>query len=81
MAFQLTCPACQHPGIGIRSETPSCQHCGQAFLLQTNCPECQQPLERLKACGAVDFFCNQCRKMVSKQQVSYQLLPQGESAD
>ncbi|WP_414479166.1 zinc-ribbon domain-containing protein [Reinekea sp.] len=33
------------------------------------CPDCQQPLELLMACGCRDYFCNQCQQLVSKGRV------------
>jgi len=33
------------------------------------CPDCQQPLEVLVACGCRDYVCNQCQQLVSKGRV------------
>ena len=31
------------------------------------CPDCQNPLEVIKACGCTDYFCNHCNQLVSKR--------------
>lgn len=33
------------------------------------CPKCKSELEQLKACGAVNYFCNSCNELVSKSAV------------
>ncbi len=33
------------------------------------CPECHNPLERLSGCGAVGYFCNTCKILISKQKM------------
>jgi hypothetical protein len=33
------------------------------------CPDRQQPLELLLACGCRDYFCNHCQQLVSKARV------------
>ncbi|TJZ72883.1 YfgJ family double zinc ribbon protein [Chitiniphilus eburneus] len=33
------------------------------------CPDCDQPLEVMKACGATSFFCNHCNELKSSQRV------------
>jgi zinc-ribbons len=30
------------------------------------CPTCKEELEMLSGCGAVGYFCNHCRKLVSR---------------
>ncbi|PKH21821.1 hypothetical protein CIG19_14855 [Enterobacterales bacterium CwR94] len=34
------------------------------------CPDCDQPLEVLKACGAVDYFCA-THGLISKKRVNF----------
>lgn len=31
------------------------------------CPTCQQELEVIAACGATNYFCNHCKKLVSSK--------------
>ncbi|GAA5786557.1 YfgJ family double zinc ribbon protein [Chitiniphilus shinanonensis] len=33
------------------------------------CPDCGQPLEVMKACGATSYFCNHCNELKSSQRV------------
>ena len=46
-----------------------CVQCQQNYRLQARCPECSQPLEVLKACGAIDYFCQNGHGMISKKRV------------
>ena len=47
------------------------QHCAKAFALQARCPDCHKPLEVLKACGAVDYFCQHGHGLISKKRVEF----------
>ncbi len=40
--------------------------CAKDFSLQALCPDCRQPLQVLKACGAVDYFCQNGHGLISK---------------
>ena len=31
------------------------------------CPECRNELEELSGCGAVGYFCNSCKKLISRK--------------
>lgn len=33
------------------------------------CPDCNNPVETIIACGCKDYFCNSCNQMVSKRRV------------
>lgn len=33
------------------------------------CPTCKKELERIAACGATNYFCNHCKKLVSSKGV------------
>lgn len=46
-----------------------CGQCQQNYRLQARCPECSQPLDVLKACGATDYFCQNGHGMISKKRV------------
>ena len=39
--------------------------------LEARCPECHQPLQVLKACGAVDYFCQNGHGLISKKRVEF----------
>lgn len=35
------------------------------------CPEChQKEVEEMNACGASNYFCNACKKLISSQRIS-----------
>ncbi|SFN12232.1 zinc-ribbons [Izhakiella capsodis] len=52
-------PLCPHDKQRLNESASGfdCPACGRQFGNQPVCPECVQPAEVLKACGAVDFFC------------------------
>ena len=31
------------------------------------CPNCKKEVEEIAACGAVNYFCNHCKKLVSSR--------------
>ena len=33
------------------------------------CPKCSEELEKLSGCGAVGYFCNRCRGLVSRSKM------------
>ena len=33
------------------------------------CPTCKQEIELIAACGAAQYFCNHCKKLVSSKAV------------
>ncbi|NMP29531.1 primosomal protein N' (replication factor Y) - superfamily II helicase [Rahnella sp. SAP-1] len=73
--MQSICPKCG----GILDPVSTgyqCKDCHTHFEQQAFCPECQQPLQVLKACGAVDYFCQHGHGLVSKKAVLYHYLPQ-----
>ncbi|PKQ76763.1 zinc ribbon domain-containing protein [Aeromonas sobria] len=66
----LLCPSCQAE-LDARSKEQTCGQCQAHILVTASCPTCQQELERLQACGAVDYFCNHCNSLVSKRTVQF----------
>lgn len=44
--------------------------------LKILCPDCRQPLQVLKACGAVDYFCQNGHGLISKKRVNFVILDQ-----
>lgn len=71
---QLVCPACQGE-LDSRSRETTCGQCLARYQIRALCPTCRQELERLKACGAVDYFCNHCNSLVSKRAVLFEVSP------
>ncbi len=70
----LTCPACQGE-LDSRSRETTCGQCQARYRIRALCPACGQELERLRACGAVDYFCNHCNTLVSKLTVLFEAQP------
>lgn len=33
------------------------------------CPDCHQEVEIVAACGATNYFCNHCKKLISSKKV------------
>ena len=55
---------------------PTCQASLEVLGNEARCPECHKPLEVLKACGAVDYFCQNGHGLISKKRVEW--VPVGE---
>ncbi|TKI06735.1 zinc ribbon domain-containing protein [Martelella alba] len=69
------CPVCQHV-LSRHGETFHCAFCHRRFLRQALCPDCGRPLEKLIACGAVDYFCPHGDGLISKKRVSFNFVAQ-----
>lgn len=63
--MEITCPVCHH-ALERDGDTAHCATCAKDFALQAICPDCRQPLQVLKACGAVDYFCQNGHGLISK---------------
>jgi uncharacterized protein YbaR (Trm112 family) len=68
--MELQCPTCHHP-LELSGTQAHCAHCHQDLALEARCPDCHQPLEVLKACGAVDYFCQHGHGLISKKRVEF----------
>lgn len=69
--MKLYYPSCRQAL--IQPETgKSCPHCGARYQLVACCPQCDKPVEELKACGAVNYFCQHGHGLISKQRVLWQ---------
>ena len=66
----LLCPSCQAE-LDTRSKEQTCGQCQAPVRVTAICPTCQQELERLKACGAVDYFCQHGHGLISKKRVEF----------
>lgn len=66
------CPLCLAE-LDPRSEVQCCGQCQARLGVTAICPTCQQALERLKACGAVDYFCHHCNSLISKRAVQFKV--------
>ncbi|NLS52633.1 zinc ribbon domain-containing protein [Hafnia alvei] len=68
--MDVFCPKCQHE-MAWRQGDYFCQHCQQTYQQRVECPDCGKPLQELKACGAVDYFCPNGHGMISKKRVVF----------
>lgn len=66
--MEFTCPTCQDL-LEVQGDHAYCGRCQKDFKLEMRCPECHKPLEMLKACGAVDYFCQSGHGLISKKRV------------
>lgn len=74
MSTEHQCPECAQPLVRLGSQW-QCTSCHRLWNDRPLCPACGSELEVLKACGAVDYFCPQCKAMQSKREVMHQLQP------
>ena len=68
--MEMKCPNCEKQLLQTGSGA-HCETCQQDFALQARCPDCHKPLEVLKACGAVDYFCQNGHGLISKKRVEW----------
>lgn len=68
--MELHCPNCDGP-LTVAQGHARCAGCKQDFILKAYCPDCHRPLEVLKACGAVDYFCQNGHGLISKKRVEF----------
>lgn len=74
--MQTQCPQCNTELERSGELQRHCVICDSDFILTVCCRECGQTLQRLKACGAVSFWCEQCNELKSKSTAVYRLLKQ-----
>ncbi|BCG08452.1 zinc ribbon domain-containing protein [Buttiauxella agrestis] len=68
--METKCPVCENP-LQPTDTGAHCEACKQDFRLEARCPDCHKPLEVLKACGAVDYFCQNGHGLISKKRVEF----------
>lgn len=68
--MELNCPVCGKTLSGTESGA-HCEGCQMDFTLEARCPDCHKPLQVLKACGAVDYFCQNGHGMISRKRVEF----------
>lgn len=71
--MEINCPKCNEELVRSGELKRHCDACDSDFTLHVTCNECGDELERLKACGAVNFWCNQCNELKSKSSAVYTL--------
>ncbi|HIG8797551.1 TPA: zinc ribbon domain-containing protein [Raoultella terrigena] len=70
--MKLACPLCHTP-LELQGGRAHCGRCEQDFAVEARCPDCHRPLEVLKACGAIDYFCQHGHGLISKKRVEFVL--------
>lgn len=71
--MELACPECNKALVRSGKLKRHCEACNIDFNIQVACNKCGSQLERLAACGAVSFWCNQCNELKSKSSSIYSL--------
>lgn len=66
----ISCPIC-HNQMTESGPDVYCPHCDKKMTRQACCPDCHKPLQVLKACGAVDYFCQNGHGLISKKRVEF----------
>ena len=74
--MEAHCPKCDLPMQWVSGHF-HCGPCHADFQQTALCPDCQKPLQTLKACGAVDYFCQNGHGMISKKRVVFSYSPYG----
>lgn len=76
MSIDPKAPLCPKDGAALESRGTlwHCSTCASQFQLGGRCNVCHHELERLVACGAVNWFCNHCNELKSKSVVEYHLI-------
>ncbi|MFA0440024.1 zinc ribbon domain-containing protein [Vibrio sp. 10N.222.51.C12] len=52
-----------------------CSSCNEHFSKVGFCPDCEEVLEKLQACGSASYFCPTCNELKSKSRVVVELQP------
>ncbi|MFO6299721.1 zinc ribbon domain-containing protein [Rahnella selenatireducens] len=68
------CPVCHQPMNWVSGHF-HCEPCKVSYIQTAFCPDCHQPLQELKACGAVDYLCQNGHGMISKKRVQFTYTP------
>lgn len=76
MSLDPNAPVCPKDGAPLESRGTlwHCASCAGDFRLGGRCNKCGNELERLSACGAVNWFCNHCNELKSKSVVEYHMV-------
>lgn len=68
--MELICPVCRQT-LEYNGDTAHCAACNRDYNVEAQCPDCHKPLQVLKACGAVDYFCESGHGLISKKRVEF----------
>lgn len=53
-----------------------CETCSKHYLQIAPCPECHNPLQKMQACGAIDYFCQHGHGLISKKRLTFYYVEQ-----
>jgi len=67
--MKLSCPV-HGTEMEVRGKGAYCSACQSDYRYRAICATCGAELERLQACGASNWFCNQCNELKSKSTVN-----------
>ena len=68
---QQECPKCNAVLERSGELKRHCNACDSNFTIKIDCPDCGEPVQRLKACGAVNLWCDACNELKSKSTAIY----------
>lgn len=68
------CPVCHQPMSWVKGQY-HCDTCNSDYRQLAECPDCGLPLQELKACGAVDYLCQNGHGLISKKRVKFSYQP------
>ncbi len=68
MENKNSCPCCNEELVYEQGKY-LCNNCSKKFETEYFCDICGSKLEKLQACGALNFFCNSCNELKSKSKV------------
>lgn len=72
--MEALCPQCGQPMRWVNGHY-HCEGCNSSYQQFAHCPDCGQPLQALKACGAVDYLCQNGHGLISKKRVRFSYQP------
>lgn len=72
--MEAHCPQCDQTMEWVNGHY-HCAACERDYRQLAHCPDCGQPLQALKACGAVDYLCQNGHGLVSKKRVLFDYQP------
>ncbi|MFC1507611.1 zinc ribbon domain-containing protein [Pseudomonadota bacterium] len=62
------CPSCQSE-LSWKNDGYYCDSCQHVVKKRAFCPDCNDEMEKLQACGSASYFCNNCNELKSKSRV------------
>ncbi|AHG19026.1 primosomal protein N' (replication factor Y) - superfamily II helicase [Chania multitudinisentens RB-25] len=72
--MDASCPRCAQVMNWVNGHY-HCDTCNSDYRQLAECPDCGRPLQELKACGAVDYLCQNGHGLISKKRVKFSYWP------